>query len=281
VSKSLAVSEPTDLLFALVGGIYASLVVVPCVLFATNGLLSDAGASYAVAVAGFGTITLVGTVLLRRSGGLAVSLGGSRYRLVPALAPAAALGGCYLTATAFGRPPSGGAVLFGTVSALGALAGGGVLAVMADTRYTRAVTERVKIRATWRAPWPEEHRRLAKLAGAFVFVGAAAGFAAGAFFDQPLLRYGGQFVMPLGIVAATWGQPRTYRATSVGLETETPVRRHLSPWARFDGYMITDRAVVVHPSAPWRLPLYLDRESLADTEAVTDALGVHLPRLPT
>jgi hypothetical protein len=45
--------------------------------------------------------------------------------------------------------------------------------------------------------------------------------------------------------------------------------------------MLTDRAVIVHRSAPWRLPLYFDRESLADTDAVVDALGAHLPRLPT
>jgi hypothetical protein len=45
--------------------------------------------------------------------------------------------------------------------------------------------------------------------------------------------------------------------------------------------MITEEALIVHPTAPWRLPLYFDRDSLEDVDDVANALDAHLPRLPT
>jgi hypothetical protein len=78
-----------------------------------------------------------------------------------------------------------------------------------------------------------------------------------------------------------FGQKRTYRAMTAGLELQAPARRHLYRWAWFDGYMITDEAIILHPRAPWRLPLFCALEDIDDPDAVAQALGRHLHRLPT
>ena len=274
--------EPTDLLFALVSGLYASVVAVPPAVLAASPRLTAPGAMYLAVVAGTALVTAAVTVAVRRTDGLAVRIGASSARFLPAVVPAMAVAAVAWGYTqALGRLPSGFAVLLGGIAGIGGLALGGTLAVMADTRYARAVTARAETLHEWRAPWPEGHRRLAKHAGIGVVVAAAGAFVAGAVLNRPVVRYGGQFALPFGVVVASWGQERTYRATSAGLETQAPVRRHLADWERFDGYMITDTAIIIHPTAPWRLPLYFDRDALGDANAVADALGSQLPRLPT
>jgi len=274
-------SERTDLTFALVGAFYVASVLVPLAAVALVPVVTDPAAIYVIVLAGITVVTAIGSVSLRRTAGLAVWLGATRRRFVPAVAPAtvAVLGGAVATAVfGWSVPPLAG--LLGGFAAVSGCAVGGVLAVMADTRHANAVTARADVLGTWRAPWPEANRRIVRRAGVAVLIIGAVAFVAGALVDFELLRYAGQFLFPIGIVVTTVGRERTYRATSAGLELQAPVRRHLVDWERFDGYMVTDRAVIVHPTAPWRLPLYFDRDSLTDTDAVIDALGRSLPRLP-
>lgn len=279
-ADSVPSPQRTDVAFALVAGLYASVVLVPLAVPAVD--FPDAGTTYLSVLGGVTAVTVLVSVTVRRTAGVAERLGRPRRRLVPAVLPLVAVGlGATLYTVALGRPLPERAALFGAVSALGGLALGGLLGVMADTRYTKAVMADTETAAAWRAGWPERHRRLGTLVGGLLVVVSGLAFVAGAVFEMPLVRYGGQFVLPLGIVLASFGQPRNYRASSAGLELRAPVRRHLYRWEWFDGYMLTEEAIVLHPRAPWRLPLFCAREDIDDPEAVEAALERYLPRLPT
>ncbi len=270
----------TDLVFALVCGLYGSFVVAPVTLFAARSVLTDTASLYIAGLVGGCLVTTVGTVLVRRQDGLAVALGASRRRFLPAVGPGTVVGVAALWFYFLGREPPSLAILLGVLVLFGSLATGGILAVMADTRYTKAVTERSEIFAEWRAPAPRDHQRRVQIAGGAVVACSLVLVVLGALFDHSLARFSGQILLPMGVVALSRGQERHYRATKAGLELVAPGRRHLHDWEQFDGYMITDQALVVHRTAPWRLPLYFDRESLDDVDAVVDAIGRHLPRLP-
>lgn len=278
MSDSVPTAGRPDTLFALVAGLYASLLFVPVGLLAAG--ISDVASMYVAFLFGTVVVTTVVTIAVRRAVGLPEWLGAGPRRFLPAVAP----GGFVLFVGGFqtfllGRALSERTLLLGAVAGIGSVAVGGLLSLMADTRYAKAVTESARVDATWRAPWPERPRRRVRYVGGGVAVACGLLFVVGAVFDIPVVRYGAQFVLPLGIVVSTWGQARTYRATSAGLELQAPANRHLYRWEQFEGYMLTEEAIVLHHRAPWRLPMYCDRSALDDAEAVQAALGQYLPRL--
>ena len=148
---------------------------------------------------------------------------------------------------------------------------GAVAAVAAGNAHSRA--ERDDPRLEWVAAPPPTVRRRRRLAlagaGLAVVVLALGGsLVDGAF--GPLAGVGVALVAA-GIRA---GRYRRFTAHESGLGTRAGAgyARTLVPWERFDGYRLTDDAVLVERSAPWLPPVRCDRADL-DTDAVTAVLA--------
>jgi len=273
-----AAAGRTDLTFALVGGLYAAALVAPLAVLAAP-LPSGPGVQYAALLAVSGAVTAAVAAALRRTAGLPARLGASPRRFLPAaLSPVVGAAG-YGVVLAAGGEPTGADTALLVLTVGGGLVVGGLLAPMADSRYAKAVVDAAETHAEWRAPWPGHRRRAARRAGIGVFALGVALFLIGGVLDRWLVRAAGQVGAPLGAVLVTFGRSRTYRGTSAGLEVRGPVRRHLFSWEDFEGYAVTEEAVILYPRRPWRLPVYCDRDAL-DTDAVVGALDRYLPRLP-
>ena len=273
-----AATGRTDLTFALVGGLYAAALAAPLVVLAAP-LPDEPGVQYAALLTVSGAVTIAVAAALRRTAGLIARLGTDSRRFLPAaLAPVVGAAGYGVVLAAGGEPTGADAALL-VLAAGGGLVLGGLVALMADSRYARAVAEAAETHGTWQAPWPDHRKRVARRVGTAAFGLAVVVFAVGAVLDWWLVRAAGQVTAPLGAVLVTVGRSRNYRATAAGLEVREPVRRHLYPWRAFEGYAVTGDAVVLYPRRPWRLPVYSDRDAI-DTDAVVGALDRHLPRLP-
>lgn len=149
---------------------------------------------------------------------------------------------------------------------------------MAHTRLANATVDDADIAMEWRAGWPRR-ARLTLMVGTLAVVGLLAGLA--------VWYIGGRAVsavLPAGIVPVTMlnslVSKRTYRATSAGIEQRREgrwfVSRRLIPWSRFDGFSVTDDAIVLHRALP-----YVDvrcRRYLIDDETVVATLEDHLDR---
>ena len=83
-STPAAATSPTDLLFALVGGLSVAAVAAPLAVFAAP-LPDEPGMQYAALLAASGAVTAAVTAALRRTAGLPVRLGGGPRRLLPAV----------------------------------------------------------------------------------------------------------------------------------------------------------------------------------------------------
>lgn len=272
-----AFDDPPDDLFALVAGLTAALVVAPFLTALAGRVVADSGVLYPVLLACLLLSTVVGTLLVRRRRGAPERLGATRARWVPALVGPAAVAAGVVFAVG---DPTGTETVLGTVAAVGGFAGGGILGIMARSRYTKAVVEASEQYATWRAGWSDRRRRPLRALGVLAVVAGIVAFVVGIVAHVDILQTATNVLVPLGAVVFMSGQTRTYSATAAGLEERMPAARTLSEWDRFEGYVVADDAVVVHRRAPWRLPAIFAREDLDDEAAVVDALDRQLPRLP-
>lgn len=155
---------------------------------------------------------------------------------------------------------------------------GSCLVLMARTRLANATVDDADIAVEWRAGWPQR-ARLKLMVGTLAVVGLLAGLAVWQLGWRAVTT-----VLPGGIVPVfmlrSMVTERTYRATSAGLEQRREGRwfvpRRLIPWSRFDGFSVTNDAIVLHRALP-----YVDvrcRRYLIDDEAVVAALEDHLDR---
>ena len=271
--------RPDDL-FALVAGLTLALVLGPLATAVAARTLSDPGLSYTFLLAAITVLTVLGTLTVRRVRGLPERIGQSRGRLIlgfvgPILVATAALGVSLL-----GDLSDTDAVL-AVIAGAGSAVGGGLLGMMAHSRYAKAVVAESEQYATWRAGWSVERKGPLKALAGLGVVGGVLAFVAALVLHSDLLRLAGQFAVPLGAVVYSVAQPRTYTASAAGLETRLPAARRLHDWDRFEGYVLADDAVVIHQRAPWRLPIICAREELDDEESVVAALARALPRLPS
>lgn len=155
---------------------------------------------------------------------------------------------------------------------------GSFLVLMGRTRLAHATVDDTEVTAEWTAGWPRR-ARLRLMTGALAVAGLLAGLAIWqlGWWVAPTVFTSG---MVLVIVLRSVVEERTYRATSPGLEQCRAGRwfspRRLVPWSRFDGFSVTDDAVVLHRDVP-----HVDvrcRRYLVDDEAVVAALEAHLDR---
>lgn len=159
---------------------------------------------------------------------------------------------------------------------------GSALVQMARTRLVAATVDDGDVSVEWTASWPRRDR-IKLTVGAFAVLCPL--------FALALWRFqwlGVSALLPLGVVLAagvsSLAAERTYRVTPAGLETRRgPTRivsRRLVRWSQFDGFSVTEDAVVLHRPllhtdvrcSRWDLSL------VADEEKVVAALAAHLPR---
>ena len=279
VGSSVFDDRPDDF-FAVVAGLTLASLLAPLATAVVARALSDLALLYIFLLAAGAVVTTVGTLAVRRVPGLPERVGRSRGRWVlglvgPALVGVVALG------LYFVGDLSGADAVLAVVAGAGSAVGGGLLGLMAHSRYAKAVVAESQEYATWRAGWSDRRKRPLKfLAGAGIAGGTVA-FVVALAVHSDLLRLAGQFVIPLGAIGYSMAQPRRYTATAAGMEARLPAVRRLHDWDRFEGYVLADDAVVVHRRAPWRLPIICAREDLDDEDAVVAALDRALPRLPS
>jgi len=263
--------RPSDPLWGVLVGTYVGLLVIPLAVLGVVRLGGEsAGLLYGVTVVTLAVVIGLGWWATGRRPRLAVRLGATRLRWLPAAIPVAyALGG-------FAGLPTAGAVgalafFFG----LGAMVVGVALGVMARTRHTDTVLDGVETKCAFRAGWPGPlRRRLALAVGAFTAVTGAC-FAIGLLGDWFALQLAGQLLLPLGIVTYTSTEERDYTISAAGLEQRLPVARRVTPWDGFEGYTRTDDALVLH--RPWRVDVRVALADLDDPDAVEAAVAQYLP----
>lgn len=270
--------RPDDV-FALVAGLTAAVVLAPLVTAVATRALADLALSYVFLLTAGTAFTVVGTLSARRVRGLPERIGQSRWRWALMLAGPVLVAVFGLALAAVGEPLGSDAAL-GAVGVGGGVLGGWVLGVMAHSRYSKAVVAESAQYGAWRAGWSERRKQPLKALAAAGVVGGSLAVVVALVVQSDLLRLAGQFAIPLGAGVYSVAQPRTYTATATGLEAKLPVVRKFYGWDRFEGYVLADDAIVVHRRAPWRLPVICARDELDDEDAVIEALGRALPRLP-
>jgi hypothetical protein len=252
--------------FRIAVGVHVGVVV--AALTAAVAVLAGVGGAtlYMLVLAVLAGGAVAGGLLVRNWRGGPERLGRS-WRRWAVLLPSAGFLGVAAVGAVFG--PSALALVGGFGAVLSVFSGG-LVAMMAHTRYVAAVCTPETRRASWRvetAPTPRR-RRLAAALGAFCLVPVA--LVADFLFDVEawwlfnLATLGGVFL-------GTAVRSATMHATPFGLEIDTPGNRRLLPWRRLSGYRLTGEELRIERNF-W-FDYRCDRAEIDDIEAVTDALS--------
>jgi len=263
--------DPPDPEFRLVVGLYVALLAVPLVLIgAVIAGLSDPAALYGVFLVAGVAVTGGVTWAMGSVEGGAVRLGESRVRWLLSLP------GIALSAALFALQPAVGAVavvslFLGVIAAVAGL----LLAVMARSRYVKALLDAAGVDGEWTAGWPADAKRRIEWLAAVLMVAGFASFVGGLAADAQFW-FPGQFLIAGGAAITGYGQPQDYAATPAGLAVERGGFRRFYEWDHFDGYTRTDDALVCHRSR--RVDFRFALEDLDDPDTVERALGRYLTR---
>lgn len=279
--------ESLDSRFGVVAGLYVAALLSPAVVLAVVESLDVQSGSLALGLLGTvgAVVTAVVAQYVTRLGGL---ISWSNSTAIEVLAPTVGIipiVGYYFQAFVFvglwaaDLPADSAAPLIGfTGLLLGLFASGLGSALVLMARNRLAETNVATVEAEWSAGWPRRDRLLVAL-GAVAVLGVATGLAVWQFgwVGVNALTVGGALFAPFsGLVSE-----RTYRVTPTGLEkrreTRIFVSRHLLQWKRFDGFSVTDDAVVLH--RPLRPDIRCSRLDIhTDEDRVIEALQQYLDR---
>lgn len=289
---ALQTPEQVDRRFGVVAGLYVATLVAPALSFVTVRTLSVESELLAlclVGATGAALTSLVASLVTHRSRVVAWFESSWVAVLVPAvgLLPLVLYAFSAFLYLAFLVSPLQSETAVSLVGFIGFWSGlvasclGSALVVMARTRVATATIEDGDVDIEWSAGWPRQQRLVLGFATVLVCV-AVAGLV---FWYVPqatfvVLSTFAVLAITVRSVTVTW----SYRVTPAGIERRrvTPVTtvRHLVPWTRFDGFSVTDSALVLHRPRP-----HLDvRCARWDIELDTDesdvfaALGEYLDR---
>ena len=267
--------ERPDSEYALVAGLYVAALVVPAAVATLARAVADAAGLY-VGFLGVvaGVAGLVGWAVLRTPG-LAVGLGRHDAAWLLVALPFGWLIGVFW-AGSLGFEPPRILVPLAVIATGGGMCCGLVLVAMSRTRHAAAVAGTVET-VEWEARWPRRWRRVARGAVVASFALIGVGLVAIFVFDHEW-GWGAYYFLLVGAPLMNLLNPRAFRATEAGLVVEHPLQRRFRPWSAFDGYELTDDALVVRSVARWRPSHRCDRTDIEDLEAVVAALDGNLPR---
>lgn len=269
--------DGVDRFFGFLVGLYAAALAAPVT---TVGVALAVTADAAALFATFLCVTVAvvaGVAVVARRESVAVRLGGTRWSwLVP-------LGGAVHVAVllaASGGPVSGAVVGVSMLGALATVVTGFGLVCAAHNRHARDVVAGSTRCVEFSARGPERDRRLTNWAVGALMLGGMAGLAASVAFDVESTRW--LFHLLVGAGAGLMGASveRTFVVTDAGLRVGTPVHKRIRPWAAFEGYSLTDDALVLHRAgwSAWGLrDVRRDPDEIEDLSAVAATLDEFLP----
>ncbi|MEY7851247.1 hypothetical protein AB7C87_18845 [Natrarchaeobius sp. A-rgal3] len=287
--EPLQTPEQLDERFGLVAGLYVAALISPALVLIVVQRLEVA--SWPVALGSLGTVGAVLTVavtrIVSRQGELVAWFDSARVAvLVPAVGvlPLGLYFFHFFLFVAFAVTDLQADSAANLVGFIGFLSGivatslGSYLVLMARTRLANATVDDADISVEWSTGWPQR-ARLKLVVGTLAVVCLLAGLAVWQIGWRAVTTVLPGVIVPVFVVRSMVTE-RTYRATSAGLEQHREGRwfapRRLIPWSRFDGFSVTNDAIVLHRALP-----FVDvrcRRYLIDDEAVVAALEDHLDR---
>lgn len=262
--------ERPDPQYTFVAGLYIAALLTPIAILALSTTTGNAGLLY---VGFLGTITLLTAAAswrLSQVPELAVRLGQFNTLWLLIAIPFVPFVGVFAAPVTGIHLPTIAVPLAMLMMIMG-LVLGLPLVVMSRNRYTAAVLTDADEYAAWEARWPQRWRRVAVGGMVLAMAGGAAGVIVQFWFG---IDWAGSlywlliFWTPLAGAAS----PRTFRVSDAGLVIEQPLQRRLRPWSAFNGYKLTEEALLIQPRAWWRPTLRCDRTDIEDIDAVVASL---------
>ncbi|WP_318568300.1 hypothetical protein [Salinigranum marinum] len=269
VSGSPTVARP-DPQYAFVGGLYLAALLTPAAILVASIVVQNAAALYVGFLGVWAAVTVLAGWGISRTRGFAVRLGRSDASWLFVVVPFVVFGGAFVT-LGFGERVPRTVVPLAMVTMITGVLFGLPFVVMSRTRHADDASAGATEFARWEARWPPRWRRLAVgamllgLASALVAVVAQVVSRAGWADSAYLIAF-------LWTPLASAATPRTFRVTDAGVVVERPLHRRLLPWDAFEGYSVTDDALVLVPTAWWRPKLRSDRADVEGLDAVVSAL---------
>lgn len=263
-------AERPDGEYAFVAGLYVAALVAPALVIALSRFITDTAVLYIGALVAVTCVTVVAGWAVSRTPGFAVSLGRHDAVWLLVVLPFIWFGGVF-GAAALGIEPPDIAVPIAVLGTAGGMLSGIMLVAMSRTRSANAALEDTVELVAWEARWPQRWRRIAGGISVLAFTVSTVGIVSAFAFDS---AWGWRlyYLMFVGIVLMNVLNPRTFRVTDAGLVVEHPLQRNFRPWSAYEGYTLTDDALVIRSEAWWRPSHRCDREEIADVEAVKAAL---------
>lgn len=153
---------------------------------------------------------------------------------------------------------------------------GSALVLMARKRLANASVDEAEVSVEWRAAWPQP-RRFWVLLLPLLTVVPIVGLGSLWLLDGPI--FGIVIAFPLLVALIRLGSERTYRVTPAGLEQRLLFSCRLLPWSQFDGFRVTNDAIVIQQPLP-HINIFISRSDIYEQEeAIISALEKQLHRL--
>ncbi|WP_136716142.1 hypothetical protein [Halorientalis salina] len=270
--------ERPDTFFAFVAGLYAALLLTPAVVIGLGLWVSgDAAVLYFGLLAAVTAITVGVAWGVTRWRGLPERMGATRVAWGLVFLPVFALLGYFaFLAAVESSSASAGALVGFLFCVVGILVGIGLVA-MSRSRYADAVVDDESVTCEWTAGWPDQSRKRLQYASVVAMCLLVPIWAGGYLLNAEWVGTVAQVLFVPVILLGNVGRERTYRVTPAGLERRDPATRYLYEWDAFESYAVTDETIVVRWRSRWRPAIRCARADI-DVDAVTAALGDHLPR---
>lgn len=265
--SKLVSSDPQ---YAFVGGLYLAAFLTPATTLLVSTVVSSAALLYIGFLATWVVSTIVGGWTIARVDDLALRIGNrDRYWLLTVI-PFAVFVGTFVALSLGSWLPST-AVPLAMITMITGVLFGFPFVLMSQNRHAAAVSADAVEYGQWEARWPSRWRRLSTGALILSMASVTVAVVAQLAFDADWGTYFYLFAFLWTPLAST-SNPRTFRVTDAGLVVERPLHRRLFSWDAFDGYSLTDDALVLNPTVWWRPKMRSDPEDVKDLDAVVSAL---------
>lgn len=289
--EALQTPETLDIRFGIVAGLYVAALIAPALLLVVVEWLhlrSEPLALGLLGVVGMSMTAIVAWQVIRRGEFVVWANSTWLALLVPAIGvlPMVAYFVPVVKFIAYSLTDlqaENAASLIGVIGfILGILASclGGALVLMARARLVSATVDDSDVVTEWTAGWSSRDR-FKLLIGVLLIGGALCGL-----ISWQLEWLTISVVLPVGLILIFAVQSlvskRTYRVTPAGLERHRDGRpfgsHQVIVWSRFEGFSVTDRAIVLHRQFPTPDIRFSRRDLSTDEADVTAALEAYIER---
>lgn len=282
--QSRRLPDRLDATFGLVAGLYVAMLLVPSIPFVAVIWLDLGVGAVALGVVGVVIAAVVGWSVTRWGEILEWLDSPLAEVALPSLGALTVLGflgpGALYLAARIGNLPSSGLsgpiALSGLACGFGAVFLGIGLVSMARSRLVR-LTVPAEHNSTWTAGWPLKRRLWSLAVGILgvvvVLAPAVVRWQASPLWPLVLLA------LSLLVVLITLGSETEYRGTPAGLVVRSSLSARLFDWAQFDGFSVTDDAIVLHRPFPFpdirfaRASIERESDVIATIEEQLDRAG--------